>query len=116
MGRFPRTSRLTKPSDFKEVFNSSYRSGDREFLVLAKPNGQTFARLGLAISKRRVPTAVGRNRVKRLIRESFRRHQDSLKGFDIVVMSQKGSNDKDNKTLKDSLSVHWKRLRKCRKS
>lgn len=47
------------------------------------------ARLGLVVAKRNVKLAVARNKLKRLIRESFRRQQVQLNGLDVVVVVKK---------------------------
>lgn len=81
--------------------------------MLARRNDRReTARLGLAIAKKHVRLAVDRNRVKRLIRESFRRQRNSLKGLDIVVLARPGIEKVDNPTLFASLQQHWQRLRK----
>ena len=114
-GAFPKTRRLTKSSGFRHVFKTDTRSVDSRFLVLARMNKLGFARLGMAISKRNVKTAVKRNRIKRLVRESFRRHQDELTGLDIVVVSQKRINMSKNHELTESLDSHWEKISKCKK-
>jgi ribonuclease P protein component len=43
------------------------------------------SRLGIALTRRLVPSAVHRNLVKRLVRESFRRHCAAKRGMDCVV-------------------------------
>lgn len=53
--------------------------------VSAAPNDLSQARLGLIVSKRHIATAVGRNRVKRLLREWFRQRQSELTGLDIIA-------------------------------
>lgn len=66
--------------------------------------------MGLILSKRIIPLAVTRNRVKRLLRESFRRHQQELAGLDIIILARKGLGDLDNKAIsKDSTSL-WEKL------
>ena len=81
------------------------------FLVLAG-NNSGGARLGLAISKKNLPSAVQRNRVKRLIRESFRRHKKELAGKDLVVMARKNLEPVDNKILGEALADVWKKIEK----
>lgn len=46
----------------------------------------SHARLGLAIPKKHIKKAVDRNRLKRLVRESFRINQENLGSFDVVVL------------------------------
>jgi ribonuclease P protein component len=47
-------------------------------------------RLGLVVT-RRLGKAVKRNRVKRLLREFFRRHKTELPAVDLVIMAKKGA-------------------------
>ena len=44
------------------------------------------SRFGMALTRRNVPTAVARNRLKRIGRELFRRHSVKAAGLDVVVM------------------------------
>ena len=74
-----------------------------------RSNDGVAARLGLAVSKKNCRRAVGRNRLKRIIRESFRRHKEMLEGLDIVVLNQAATHRADNKKLFDSLHRHWSR-------
>jgi ribonuclease P protein component len=46
--------------------------------------------LGLVVTKR-LGKAIRRNRVKRLLREFFRRHKTQLPPLDLVIMAKKGA-------------------------
>ena len=81
------------------------------FTVLYKNNDEQEARLGLAISKKNCRSAVARNRLKRLVRESFRIHRADLQGLDVVVMNQPAAARASNKALFDSLQQHWQSCR-----
>jgi len=112
-----RHSRLLAAADFKRVFQDPIRTSDELFTVLARPNNRDGARLGLAISKKTVRMAVDRNRIKRLVRESFRRRKDLLAGLDLVVLARGGLADRSNRMIHESLRAHWERLaNRCRKS
>ena len=108
--KFPRTVRLLSAADFGRVFKRPIKSTDNCFVVLARSNSMGEARLGLVIAKKHVKLAVGRNRIKRVIRDSFRHHQQLLKGLDLVVLVRTGTADQPNKRLFSSLEAHWKRL------
>jgi ribonuclease P protein component len=77
--------------------------------VLARDNGNCGARLGLAISKKHCRLAAGRNRLKRVARESFRQHRAALQGLDVVVLNQPGTHRASNEALFASLARHWQK-------
>jgi ribonuclease P protein component len=64
----------------------------------------------LAIAARIVGNAVRRNRIKRLIRESFRQHQHELPAVDLVVNARSAARDADNAAITRSLEEHWRRV------
>ena len=96
---------------FQRVFKKANRSRDTLFTVLSRQNRRKGARLGLAISKKNCRLAVQRNRLKRIVRESFRSHKDRLGGLDVVVMCQAGASRASNRKLFDSLAAHWQKSR-----
>jgi ribonuclease P protein component len=117
---FPRSARLTRPSEFKRVFRQSVLSSDRCFRVLAVPGKASVTRLGMAVSRRAERTAVGRNRIKRIVRESFRHrfigtgvatgHTSAAMPLDIVVLPHPGCATISNAQLFQSLDAHWARI------
>ena len=114
---FSRRLRLTCPADFKRVFQQACKSTSPEFTVLAIANQKDYPRLGLAIAKKHVRRAVDRNRIKRLIRESFRHNTTLLSGLDIVVLARKGVENSTNEILTSALNKHWKVLnQRCKES
>jgi ribonuclease P protein component len=66
----------------------------------------------MAISKKHCRKANTRNRMKRVIRESFRHHQPLLAGLDIVVINQPAAAMATNSALNESLEGHWQRCSK----
>ena len=107
-GRFCKSQRLIRPEEFQAVFTSSRRSRDDVVLVLIRKNTLGLARLGMAVSMKHAQNAVERNRIKRIIRESFRCNQNNLKGLDIVVVSYKPIAGKSNRELRTSLDKHFR--------
>ena len=83
--QFPRQARLTRPGEFRAVFRGGRRAQAGALRARLKTNGLEHARLGLAVSLKATRNAVGRNRVRRQVRESFRLIQARLAGLDVVV-------------------------------
>ncbi|MEM7430455.1 MAG: ribonuclease P protein component [Pseudomonadota bacterium] len=107
--RFQKANRLLDAAAFSRVFKKAKRSKDKWFTVLCRENDDDIGRLGLAISKKHCKAASNRNRIKRLVRESFRLHQADLAGLDVVVINQSGAASGTNRQLSDSLHGHWQR-------
>lgn len=81
--------------------------------MVARHNGLGRARLGCAFSKRWIATAVARNRLKRIVRESFHLHHQQLTGLDVVVMAQRDLSAVTNTELRNSLKQHWNKIAAC---
>lgn len=107
---FNKRFRLSKAADFDRVFRQNQRSVDDLFTVLYRRNGLGYPRLGLAIAKRQLRLATGRNRLKRLIRESFRGAKDQLSDLDIVIMARRKASLAENAAVFASLARHWQTL------
>lgn len=106
----PRDARLRRAGDFAALRQASGRLGGRCFSVRWRPNELDHARLGLAISKRVSKRAVERNRIKRLVRESFRRVRLGLPSIDLVVMAREAAAGVPGDELLAELDALWRRL------
>ena len=73
-------------------------------------NQRDHARLGLAIATRVFGNAVARNRVKRIIRESFRLNQHSLPAVDISIAARDAARQASAPQLRASLERTWKAI------
>ena len=107
---FKQRFRLSNATDFQQVFRDNQRSVDRLFTVLYRRNGLGYPRLGMAIAKKQVRSAVARNRLKRLIRESFRGAKQQLSDLDIVIMARRKAETSVNSAVFASLANHWQTL------
>jgi len=86
---FHRRDRLLTAADYRRVFaDPDAKAGQAEILLLAIRNGSPRHRLGLAVARKHLPSAVKRNLLKRIAREHFRRLPPPQNGLDIVLLSR----------------------------
>ena len=109
---FSRESRLIKAEDYQYVFANAKRFGNHNFTLLVRKNNLGHARLGLAIAKKSVKLAVDRNRIKRLIRESFRHEIAELPPIDIVAMCRRGAVELPSSEISAQLDTQWRYIRR----
>jgi len=109
--RFQKQNRLLDAAAFGRVFKKATRSRDKFFTVLGCDNNDDLARLGLAVSKKHCRKASARNRIKRVIRETFRHHQHELCGLDVVVINQPAATMAKNSEMQASLEQHFERCK-----
>jgi len=101
---------MRRPAEFKRVYAGGRRLGSEYFTVNLQGNGATAAQLGMSIAARILRRAVDRNRVRRLIRESFRVHQQRLPALDIVIGVRAGVQSVDNARLRAGLEKLWQKI------
>lgn len=110
---FGKSRRLLNAADYKAVFDGcEWKVSTKEHLCLSKRNSLNSPRLGLVIAKKNVKLAVHRNRIKRVIRDSFRLHQHNLPNIDIIILARRGLGDKTNTELHAEFANTWRRLSK----
>jgi ribonuclease P protein component len=105
---FNKSQRLLKKNEFDFVFKQAKKMVTSELVLLFRTNTVGHARLGLALAKRIIPKAHDRNRVKRMVRESFRTRQ--LPPIDVVVLARKGVENINNSITIAKLSKAWDKL------
>jgi ribonuclease P protein component len=102
---FPRADRLRRRPEFLRVQSRGRRVHTAHFVVMVMPAERL--RLGVTVT-RRTAGAVGRNRIKRLAREVFRRERGLFPpGCEVVLVARSGADQLDYATLRDELkSAH----------
>jgi ribonuclease P protein component len=87
---FPKTHRLVAGGDFQRVYRAGRRLHGNGFTLIILPNTLPWNRLGISV-QRKTGSAVRRNRIKRLIRETFRLNRELFPAAsDIVVTVRPG--------------------------
>jgi len=76
---------LLRADGFDHVIRAE-NVADNQFKIFFTRNRKNNARLGIIASKKLLPSAADRNRVKRFIRETFRQHNIKLCKLDLVVI------------------------------
>ena len=107
---FRRAQRLRRPADFREVYAKGRRIGNEMFAANVLVNQAGTARLGLSIAVRASGGAVHRNRLRRLVRESFRRHRHGLPALDIVIGARAAAREASAAELRAALERLWQRM------
>lgn len=110
---FSREERLLSAEQYQYVFANARRFGNPNFTLLVRENNLGYPRLGLAIAKKSVKFAVDRNRIKRLIRESFRQQKTQLPSIDIIAMCRTGAVELPSQEIRTQLDTQWRYI--CRK-
>lgn len=88
---------LQKNKDFKKVYKHHKAKSNSCFICFIIRNELQFSRLGISVGKK-VGNSVVRHRIKRLLKESIRTSDVSIKpGYDIVVVVKKEANNIDFK-------------------
>jgi ribonuclease P protein component len=80
-----RRHRFAARGSFGPVLASARKFRGTLAVVHAAPGAAGRSRLGVALTRRLIPSSVERNRVKRIVREVFRAHAVKQAGVDCVV-------------------------------
>ena len=81
-----RNQRLLRTAEFQAVYAAKGRAADGRLVVYARASGLAETRLGLSVGAR-VGGSVVRNRVKRLLRETFRLARATFPGgYNVVIV------------------------------
>ena len=99
---FPRSARVRARAEFTEIFDGGRRVAP-PLLGLHWLHDERAARLGLAVSRKVDPRAVGRNRIKRVLRDEFRHLRATLAAGAYVVVARPPAASVDTRLLRETL-------------
>ena len=94
---------LKKNRDFQNVYKKGKSYANRYLVMYVLKNETDRNRLGISVSKK-VGNSVIRHHVTRLIRESYRLHEDMFNsGLDIVVIARSTARDISYREVESAL-------------
>src|SRR3989442_5712387 len=97
--RYLKSLRLRRRKEFLRVQRQGIKVSADPLLALALENPRGVTRLGITISSK-VGNAVVRNRIRRRLREIFRRQRGRLpQGIDLVLIATRRANEADFSAL-----------------
>ncbi len=108
--KFLKHNRLRSQADFKAVFDVRARIRSPYYLLYYRVKDESAPRLGLVAAKRNIRTAVARNRLKRIARETFRTSKAKIEGVDIVFVIQRQAMNATNQEVHQCLDKLFKQL------
>lgn len=89
---FPKTARLRRRAEFLAVQGGGRRVYTPHYIVVVRTAAEGGRRVGFTVTKK-VANAVGRNRVKRVLREVYRRNAPRFPAAELVVIARTGAPD-----------------------
>ena len=98
---FPKQARVRARAEFDRVFQHGRRTASPIMAVHWLADGGPV-RLGLAVSRKVDPGAVGRNRIKRVLRDQFRHLRGELAPGAYVIVARPAARQTDNAALRDA--------------
>lgn len=107
---FTKKERLLVRADFDRVFKEGVAVRSQYVTLFARISSLSSSRLGIIVTKKNVPNAVDRNRIKRVIREHFRCHRQHSPWWEMVAIAHKGSGQLPSRALRDVLEQTWTKL------
>lgn len=113
LNTFSKCNRLITSREFNRVFSEVTKTINTDYFVfITSKNNIERLRIGFSFSKKKIRRAHSRNRLKRVIRESFRQmnKENYLQGYDIVIIAKEGIDKVNNEKLRQLLNRSWEKI------
>lgn len=100
---------LKKNKDFQDVYRKGKSLGNKYLVMYVLPNELGKNRIGISVSKK-VGNSIVRHHLTRLIRESYRLHEEQfLFGYDVIVIARTSAKDRTYHEIESAL-IHLGKL------
>ena len=112
---FPKSARLRKRPEFLKLSRTGKKIHSRNFVVIYQASERGSSRLGVTVSGK-VGNAIVRNRIKRYVREAFRRRRHAIEPvLDILVIAKNSASEVTSAQVEKELAT-WLGFRRSQKS
>jgi len=106
---FSTSSRIRKSEDFRVIYAKGKKVASDSFTLFILGQGIGQGRLGITITKK-LGKATARNRVKRILREIFRKNKERIGNLDVVINARAGIRGKTQRELAEEFLRHISRF------
>lgn len=106
----PKMKRLSDSRAFRALFSVKKKWSTPFFWVRVQEKEQSFPKLGLVLSKKKIPRAVDRNYLKRISREAFRHHQKDIPPWNYLFYFHQSCSREQGKKITTLLEEYFHRL------
>lgn len=108
-------NRLKKNEDFRRIYRRKKSMANRLLIIYILETRNPYNRVGFTVSKK-VGKSVTRNRVKRLLRESYRLNKEKiLQGYDIIFVARDTASKASYKEIESAMLHLFRKMKLVRK-
>ncbi len=110
---FPSASHLRNKADIDAVFANRNKYVFRHFILYSRLSAHPSARIAILVAKKKIKSAVGRNTVRLIVKESFRHARSTLPNADIVIVYRSKSPKLEKAELRKCIDQLFANYREC---
>ncbi len=104
-------NRLKKNEDFRKVYKKKKSMANKLLIIYILANEYGYNRVGFTVSKK-IGKSVTRNRVKRLLRESYRLNEEKiLSGYDIIFVARNTTSKASYKEIEGAMLHLFRKMK-----
>ena len=108
-------NRLKKNEDFRRIYKKKRSMANKLLIIYILENKYEYNRIGFTVSKK-VGKSVIRNRVKRILRESYRLNEEKiLQGYDIIIVARNTASKASYKEIESAMLHLFRKMKLMKK-